>query len=77
MEILNSIHMVLVGIVLIVVIIVLGYLLYSNVFEKDGQEPKGCGWKFILCVIVVLGVLMLISMCGGDGGPLEIRMHTD
>lgn len=76
MEILDNIQ-VIVGVIFgIICIISLASFLYFQIFEKDGEEPKGCVGKFILCIILVLAAFFLVSMCrGNDNTPWQPR-HT-
>lgn len=75
MEILDNIQIVVAVIFGIAFILFLASIVYFQIFEKDGKEPKGCVGKFILCIILVLAAFFLVSMCGGNNAPWQPR-HT-
>lgn len=75
MEILDNIQIVVAVIFGIAFILFLASIVYFQIFEKDGKEPKGCAGKFILCIILVLAAFFLVSMCGGNNAPWQPR-HT-
>lgn len=75
MEILDNIQIVVAAIFGIAFILFIASIVYFQIFEKDGEEPKGCVGKFILCIILVLAAFFLVSMCGGNNAPWQPR-HT-
>lgn len=75
MEILDNIQIVVAAIFGIAFILFIASIVYFQIFEKDGEEPKGCVGKFILCIILVLAAFFLISICGGNNAPWQPR-HT-